>query len=79
MNIKDLLAKQIQENHESHERSYIETIDEDPLQVILLPVSKIEENPFQPRSIFDEEAIQSLANSIKAEGLLQHDHSYMPI
>ncbi len=34
-------------------------------------LSKIEANPFQPRSKFDEEALQDLATSIKEIGLIQ--------
>jgi ParB family chromosome partitioning protein len=36
-----------------------------------LPVEDIGANPFQPRSRFDDEAIQELALSIKATGVLQ--------
>ena len=34
-------------------------------------MSEIEPNPNQPRRIFDEEKLQELADSIKADGLLQ--------
>jgi ParB family chromosome partitioning protein len=36
-----------------------------------LPVSAIKPNPFQPRTTFDEQELQDLANSIGASGLLQ--------
>ena len=36
-----------------------------------LPVADVAANPFQPRSRFDDEAIQELALSIKATGVLQ--------
>ena len=36
-----------------------------------IDLSKIEANPFQPRSKFDEEALQELAASIKELGLIQ--------
>ncbi len=36
-----------------------------------VPVSKIEANPFQPRSKFDETALQELAASIKELGIIQ--------
>lgn len=36
-----------------------------------IPVSKIENNPFQPRKEFDEESILSLAESIKSFGVIQ--------
>ncbi|HEX5817615.1 MAG TPA: ParB/RepB/Spo0J family partition protein [Gemmatimonadales bacterium] len=36
-----------------------------------LPVSAVRPNPFQPRTTFDEQELQDLANSIGASGLLQ--------
>lgn len=43
--------------------------NEDQVQYIAL--TKIVENPFQPRKIFDEEAIQELADSIREHGIIQ--------
>ena len=39
--------------------------------VIQIPMSDIEENPFQPRKHFDSEALEGLASSIKELGLIQ--------
>ena len=36
-----------------------------------IDISKIKPNPFQPRKIFDEVALQELATTIKKDGLLQ--------
>lgn len=36
-----------------------------------LPISAIETNPFQPRSRFDQEALDELAESIKIHGIIQ--------
>lgn len=36
-----------------------------------IPLSTIEVNPFQPRTHFDEEALQELAESIKVQGIIQ--------
>lgn len=36
-----------------------------------IPVEQIEANPFQPRTFFEEEALQELADSIKLHGLIQ--------
>jgi ParB family transcriptional regulator, chromosome partitioning protein len=36
-----------------------------------IPVGEIEPNPYQPRTLFGDEAIQELAASIKATGVLQ--------
>jgi ParB family chromosome partitioning protein len=39
--------------------------------VAMIPVNAIETNPFQPRTEFDEEALQELADSLKVHGLIQ--------
>lgn len=36
-----------------------------------IELSKIETNPWQPRTDFDEEALEDLANSIKVQGIIQ--------
>ena len=36
-----------------------------------IPVSQIEANPFQPRTHFEEQALQELADSIKQHGIIQ--------
>jgi len=36
-----------------------------------IPVSQIETNPFQPRTDFDEDALQALASSIVQQGIIQ--------
>lgn len=42
-----------------------------PLSVGKVPVSQIEINPFQPRQVFDEEALKELSDSIKVHGIIQ--------
>ncbi|WP_400193939.1 ParB/RepB/Spo0J family partition protein [Hymenobacter sp. B81] len=37
----------------------------------LIPVEQIETNPFQPRTHFDQEALQELAESIRVQGIIQ--------
>jgi ParB family chromosome partitioning protein len=39
--------------------------------IALIPLDKIEVNPFQPRTHFDAEALEELANSIKELGIVQ--------
>lgn len=39
--------------------------------VAMLPVEQIEANPFQPRTVFEKEALVELANSIKEHGIIQ--------
>jgi ParB family chromosome partitioning protein len=41
------------------------------LRVVSVPVDQIDANPFQPRSDFDAAELQSLADSIKVQGVLQ--------
>lgn len=43
----------------------------DRFKLIKLPVSKIQPNPSQPRKLFREEDLKSLAQSIRENGLLQ--------
>jgi ParB family chromosome partitioning protein len=48
--------------------------DENPKTVnstSLIPIKQIETNPFQPRTTFDEEALQELTNSIETLGIIQ--------
>lgn len=44
---------------------------EEGAQLRDLPIGQIEPNPFQPRQVFDEEQLVSLAASIRAVGVLQ--------
>lgn len=39
--------------------------------IVEIEISLIDENPYQPRQVFDDEAVSSLANSIKEHGVLQ--------
>lgn len=39
--------------------------------VIYIPLSNIEVNPFQPRSTFDNESLEELADSIRIHGVIQ--------
>lgn len=40
-------------------------------EVVDLPLSELRPNPYQPRKIFDDEALNELASSIKANGVFQ--------
>ncbi|KPJ90493.1 MAG: hypothetical protein AMS18_10710 [Gemmatimonas sp. SG8_17] len=40
-------------------------------ELLQIPVQAIRPNPFQPRHVFDDDAIQDLANSLRTAGLLQ--------
>lgn len=50
--------------------SVIEEVEQ-PDEVVLLPVHSIEPNRYQPRSIFNEEKIIELAQTIRTHGMIQ--------
>ncbi|MBZ7942154.1 ParB/RepB/Spo0J family partition protein [Campylobacter molothri] len=53
------------------EEVYTRELGLDKNQVKLIEIKKIIPNPFQPRKVFDEIALNELANSIKEYGLIQ--------
>ncbi len=40
-------------------------------QIVKVPLTELRSNPYQPREIFDEEALKELASSIKEHGVFQ--------
>ncbi len=73
------LEQAVQENPQAVVRELTHT-------VALLPLEQIEANPFQPRTDFDQEALNELAESIRVHGLIQpvtvrrlNDRSYQLI
>ena len=40
-------------------------------EVVEIPLEELRPNPYQPRKVFDEEALQDLADSIKEHGVFQ--------
>ena len=44
---------------------------QDASDVLRIPISQLEANPFQPRMAFDQEALEELAASIRTLGLIQ--------
>ncbi len=47
-------------------------VDETPKdEVTMVPLAELRSNPYQPRKVFDEEALQELASSIKEHGVFQ--------
>ena len=53
------------------EEKFDVTSDSQAGRLVDLPLVEIEPNPEQPRHVFDEEAMQALANSMRERGLLQ--------
>ena len=56
-------------NYDKVEEKIMETVELD--EVKQLKISDIRVNPYQPRKIFDEQALQELAESIKEHGVIQ--------
>ncbi len=52
-------------------RSMIPAAEATPASISEIPLEMIEANPFQPRSSFDQELLEELADSIKVMGLVQ--------
>ena len=40
-------------------------------EIIDLPIDELRPNPYQPRQVFDEEALQELSDSIREHGVFQ--------
>ena len=70
------LGKGLEElfNNEVIDYSAVEEkiVNETPKEeVVMLKLDELRSNPYQPRKVFDEEALQELANSIKEHGVIQ--------
>ncbi|MEF3191497.1 MAG: ParB N-terminal domain-containing protein, partial [Campylobacterales bacterium] len=68
---KNSLGRGLSAILEEIEESYINDITAGAQTVREIPLERIRPNPFQPRKVFDEIALQELAESIKEHGLLQ--------
>ncbi len=51
------------------EEKIVESTPKD--EIVNVPLNELRSNPYQPRKIFDEEALQELASSIKEHGVFQ--------
>ncbi|MCG1055346.1 ParB/RepB/Spo0J family partition protein [Mycetohabitans sp. B5] len=68
-NLKAMLeAKAAENTQRHHEASHTSDFDVGR-QHMMVPVDKIEPNPFQPRTVFNEAKIRELATTISADGL----------
>ena len=54
---------------ESMERQIYESATKE--EIIEVPIDELRVNPYQPRKVFNEEALQELSNSIKEHGVFQ--------
>src|ERR1700761_9502821 len=48
-----------------------QTASNPPGTIVPIPIDQIDANPFQPRSDFNAEELESLADSIRVQGVLQ--------
>jgi ParB family chromosome partitioning protein len=69
--IKSMLAQKLAENSKRHAEAQQEPFFEVGRQHVKLPVDQIDPNPYQPRRIFPQSELESLASSISEAGLLQ--------
>lgn len=70
-NIKEMLEKKLAENSMRHAEAQQDADFDAGRQYIKLNLDLIDPNPYQPRSAFSSDEIQTLAASIKESGLLQ--------
>jgi ParB family chromosome partitioning protein len=71
MSIKDQLRQRLELNQLSHQRAKSSDLEEPAFDAQHILISRIDPNPFQPRSVFAEHAIADLAQSIERDGLVQ--------
>lgn len=69
--IKALLAQKLAENNARHANANQSTHLDIGNELKCLPLDKIQPNRYQPRTVFDENELNTLADSIKESGLLQ--------
>jgi ParB family chromosome partitioning protein len=70
-NIKSMLTQKLAENSKRHAEAQQEPFFEAGRQHVKLSIDKIDPNPYQPRRIFPQPELESLAASISESGLLQ--------
>ena len=62
----------IEGSYDKPSERVLATPSANPVNVVgLIPVGQIEANPYQPRTHFDQDALQELAESIRTQGIIQ--------
>jgi ParB family chromosome partitioning protein len=62
----------IEGSYDKPSERVLATPSANPVNVVgLIPVGQIETNPYQPRTHFDQDALQELAESIRTQGIIQ--------
>jgi ParB family transcriptional regulator, chromosome partitioning protein len=70
-NIRAILAEKLAANTQRHAAAHQEAVVEYGRTHTMISVDVIDPNPYQPRKVFPQEEIESLAQSIGETGLLQ--------
>jgi len=69
--LKKMLEQKLQQNTQRHALAAQEAEFEEGKEHLLIPVDKIDPNPYQPRRIFPQQELDQLAQSIAEIGLLE--------
>lgn len=69
--LKKMLEQKLQQNTQRHALAVQDANFEEGKEHILIPVDKIDPNPYQPRRIFPQQELDQLAQSISELGLLE--------
>ena len=69
--VKTMLAEKLKSNQTRHAKAPHESDLELGREHKMIPVDRIEPNPYQPRTIFPEDELEQLAQSIAETGLIQ--------
>ncbi|WP_374091045.1 ParB/RepB/Spo0J family partition protein [Methylomicrobium lacus] len=69
--LKKMLEQKLQQNTQRHALAAQEAEFEEGKEHLLIPVEKIDPNPYQPRRIFPQQELDQLAQSIAEIGLLE--------
>ena len=56
-------------NFDDFEKTVVSTTPEN--EIVMVDITQIRSNPYQPRTHFDQEALQELADSIKVHGIVE--------
>lgn len=70
-NVKTMLAEKLKANQSRHAKAPHESDLELGREHKMVPVDRIDPNPYQPRTTFPEDELEQLAQSIAETGLLQ--------
>lgn len=66
--LEELFSSEVLD-YSSVEKQIVEETSKD--EIVNIKLSELRSNPYQPRKIFDEKALEELANSIKEHGIFQ--------